>query len=347
MSISRPNLDDLAPEVRAYILHLEEQLADADARSSQRETASSEPSEAPSSAMLITATRQGQIKRTPRHLYSRQRRGGMGVFDLESDEADPPAFLAVADAEGRLLIVTNRSRLFFVRVADLPEAPVREGGLALTQMLSFQPGEEIAVLVAEEDEPFLNLLSDRGWVRRFSGSQVSRLASGTSVEVRPDHRPVAACWSGGGQDLVIATQRGQGIRFEEKRVPIQGGCLGIRLEGGDAALSIAALTEEDGLFLITDEGKGTVRLASGLRANKSPGAGGKVLIKAEQLVAAQTIRPGQDVFAISRLSKIIRFGGDDVPPKEGVVQGVNCMSLRGDQVMAATVSHPGQPLTEA
>jgi DNA gyrase subunit A len=342
MSALRPNLDDLAPEVRAYILHLEEQLADADSRSSQRDSSNSEPSEAPSSAMLITATRGGQIKRTPRHLYSRQRRGGMGIFDLDADEADPPAFLAVADAEGRLLIVTDRSRLFFVRVADLPEAEVRDDGLDLAQMLSFQPGEAIAVLVAEEDEPFLNLLSDRGWVRRFSGSQVSRLASGTSVEVRPNHQPVAACWSSGGQDLVIATQSGQGIRFEEKRVPIQGGCLGIRLDGSDTALSIAALTEEDGLFLISDEGKGSVRLASGLRANKSPGAGGKTLLKADRLVAAQTIQPGQDVFAISRLSKIIRFGGDDVPPKEGVVQGVNCMGLRSDQVMAAVVSHVGQ-----
>ena len=87
-----------------------------------------------------------------------------------------------------------------------------------------------------------------------------------------------------------------------------------------------------------EDGKGTIRLMRGLRANKAPGAGGKAAIKADAVRGAVTVREGDDLFLISRLSKIIRFAADEVPAKEGVVQGVNCMSLRADEVVAVAVS---------
>jgi DNA gyrase subunit A len=77
---------------------------------------------------------------------------------------------------------------------------------------------------------------------------------------------------------------------------------------------------------------------SGFRANKSPGAGGKIAIKTDHLVGAATITDADDVFVVSRLSKVIRFPATEVPPKEGVVQGVNCMSLRADETVALAVT---------
>jgi DNA gyrase subunit A len=77
---------------------------------------------------------------------------------------------------------------------------------------------------------------------------------------------------------------------------------------------------------------------SGFAANKAPGSGGKVAFKAEKLVTAVTVHEDSDVFIISKLSKMIRFPADEIPIKEGVVQGVNCMSLRADEVTAVTVT---------
>ena len=102
MTPTRPDLNALPADARAYIEFLEESLADAEsAAESGRDIAGS--SEAPTTSQVITISRSGQAKRTPRHLYSRQRRGGMGVFDLDSGEDDPPAFLLVADVSDRLL----------------------------------------------------------------------------------------------------------------------------------------------------------------------------------------------------------------------------------------------------
>ena len=82
------------------------------------------------------------------------------------------------------------------------------------------------------------------------------------------------------------------------------------------------------------EGKGTIRQMGGFAANKTPGSGGKIAMSTDRLVAARTVEPADDVFLLSRLGKIIRFSAGEVPPKEGAVQGVACMSLRGDECVA-------------
>jgi DNA gyrase/topoisomerase IV subunit A len=221
---------------------------------------------------------------------------------------------------------------------------VRSRGQSLSDWIPFQPGEKVAVVIPELGGTFLYLLSDRGWVRRVGGSQVIRLAPGTQLEIRPGHKPVAACWGNGDRDLFIVTRTGQGIRFEEKLVPIQNGCLGIRLETNDTALALARVGDETGVFMLGDDGKGTIRQMSGFRANKSPGAGGKTVMKADRVVGARDVGDDEDIFIISRLSKLIRFAGDEIPPKEGVVQGVNCISLRADEAVALAVSDAGEPI---
>ncbi|RME56849.1 MAG: hypothetical protein D6790_14145 [Caldilineae bacterium] len=338
MPPERPDLNQLAPEVRAYIEYLEEQLASRGAAQRSRSAAPVEPSEPPTTMQVITITGGGVAKRTPRHLYGRQRRGGMGVFDLDVEENDPPAFLVIADESDDLILFTDRSRYFRVPVRDLPETEARGAGSSLLTNLSLQPGENLAVVAPASGGSILYLLSTRGWVRRIGASQLAPIKPGTMLEVRQGHIPAAACWGNGGATLVIASESGKGIRFAERQVPVQGGCLGIRLDPSETARFITVVDDEGGVFLLSDEGKGTIRLMSGLRANKSPGAGGKVLMKAERLVGAQAVTEQDDIFAISRLSKIIRFRADEIPAKEGVVQGVNCMSLRADEVVACAVT---------
>lgn len=348
MAPTRPDLDQLDADVRAYIEHLEAQLqADSapsrGSRASSRE-ASLEPTEAPTSKQLLSVSRAGMAKRTPRHHYSRQRRGGMGVFDLDTDENDPPAFLLVVEPEDKLVVLTDRSRLFQVAVADIPQADVRARGESLLSALPLQPGEGLQSILRADDGAILYLLSDRGWVRKLSSSQLAHVKPGMVLEVRAGHSLAAAAWGSGGDFLFIVTSQGNGIRFAERQVPVSGGCLGIRLDPSEEGLALCAVPDDGAVFMMSDEGKGTVRLMEGFRANKSPGAGGKVAMKADRLVGVAPVQPGDDVFAISRLGKLIRFSADDVPAKTGVVQGVNCMNLRADEVTALTVSDGGEPV---
>jgi DNA gyrase subunit A len=79
---------------------------------------------------------------------------------------------------------------------------------------------------------------------------------------------------------------------------------------------------------------------SGFAPNKTPGGSGKIAIKSNKVAGAVTIETNDDLFIISRLGKVIRFPASEVPPTEGVVQGVNCMGLRGDEVVALLRSGP-------
>ncbi|MCP4421079.1 MAG: hypothetical protein GY805_31085, partial [Chloroflexi bacterium] len=74
------------------------------------------------------------------------------------------------------------------------------------------------------------------------------------------------------------------------------------------------------------------------RMNKAPGAGGKTILKTDHLIGAITVNEADDIFIIAQSGKLIRFQASEIPPKTGVVQGVNCMGVRGDVVTAVTAS---------
>lgn len=341
----RPDLTQVPPDVRAYIEYLEAQL-DRRTRSRRIDETPAEPeatTEKPTTAQVIVISQRGLVKRTPRHFYQRQRRGGLGVFDLECSPEDRPAHILVADLSGRLLLLSDRQRFFSLAVADLPERPIRARGTPLADLLPLQADETVAVALPLMEATYLYLLSREGWVRRVAGHQVARLANGALLEIRAGHHPAAGGWGSGQGDLFVATRGGLAIRFPERSVPIQGGCLALRVGGDDQACAITSVQDTDMVLLLGSDGKGTLRLMSGFRANKAPGAQGKAAIKTDHLVGAQRAEPGQDVFAISGLSKVIRFSVDEIPPKEGLVQGVQCMALRNDRVVAFTLSAPGEP----
>jgi DNA gyrase subunit A len=347
--MDRPDLSQVAPAVREYIDYLETELLELRLQVevstfSERP----EPSEEPTTWNVISVSETGVAKRTARHFYSRQRRGGMGVFDLESPEGDYPAHLVIADAAHDLLLFTNLGRVFRRPVSAITETEVRGRGKSLLAQLPFPlaAGEHLAAVLPNSGEgerwPFAILFSQRGWVRRVRHNYLGpRLIPGTTFhDPKNGGSLVAACWSPGNADLFIVTRRGLAIRFDEQQVP-PSGCRGLRVEPDDEVIAGTAVSDEGGVFLLSADGKGTIRLMSGFRANRAPGAGGKVALKTDRLVAATAVDEHEDLFILSRLGKIIRFSAADVPPKEGSVQGVHCMNLRADETVAAIASAPG------
>jgi len=148
---------------------------------------------------------------------------------------------------------------------------------------------------------------------------------------------VSACWTPGDSDLFIATRHGVAIRFSEKLVPPQG-ILGIKVDPADAVASITSVYNDGGVFLISADGKGTVRRMSGFNANKTPGGSGKLALKTDELISALAVEETDDLFIITETGKIIRFSAGEVPDTEGVIQGVNCISMRSDLVKRAIKS---------
>lgn len=337
MPLHRPDLSDVTPEIRAYIESLEAEL--------ERLRPAPRPAEPPleviepeTTFQVVTISAAGLAKRTPRHLYGRQRRGGMGIFDLESAESDPPAQLLIADESEMLLLLSNLARAYRLPVHTLAEAAVRARGRSLSERLILDRGERIVLALPCPNSGYVAMVNKRGDVRRMRHYTFREtMEQGTLLYSLSEFGPpVAACLTPGDGDLFLATRQGRAIRFPEQAIPLKG-CPGIRLGEGDAVVALTAVRPESGVFLLGADGSGTIRRMSGFGANKAPGAGGKTAFTTERLVAAVTVAEGDDLFAISRLSKLIRFAAAEVPAKEGVVQGVHCIALRADEAVACAV----------
>lgn len=341
MDVERPDLSNVRPEVRAYIEALEAELQSAQSSQPRRRSPDIEPSEPPTTQQIITISQRGVAKRTARHLYGRQRRSGIGVFDLDADEHDYPAHLAVADESERLLIFSNLGRVFPLAVADIHQTEeLRAPGQSLTERFPFHGNEHVVGALPAEAGQYVILASQRGWVQRVAASYFGKsLIPGMSFhDVKQGGQITAVCWTNGREEIFLATRQAQGIRFRETQVPARGGCLGLRVDPSDEVVAVTGVVESSGVFVVGHDGKGTIRQMSGFRMNKAPGAGGKSIFKSDELIGAVTVHEGDDIFILAQSGKIIRFGASEVPPKEGVVQGVNCMEVRNDVVTAVAIA---------
>lgn len=237
--VERPDLSQIDPTVRAYVEFLEAEverlrgLAErAEGESAQPEAEEAlallEPTEPPTTLNLVTIAASGLAKRTLRHLYSRQRRGGMGVFDLDTPDDDPPAALAVADERGHLLVITNRARAFRLPAYFLNESPVRARPQPFVESLSLEPGEHGAIALPIRTQGYLAVVSEQGYVRTWPAHLFAEtMRTGLSV-LKPDEvgAPAAAGWAPSDGDLFIATRQGLAVRFTIKSVPIDAGRAG-------------------------------------------------------------------------------------------------------------------------
>lgn len=351
--MQRPDLTHIDPEVIAYIEFLEKKAglrgpkaAQADG-SSQAMDLSPEranealPAEHETGINIIIASREGAAKRTNRHLFTRQHRGGMGVFGMDIDQPDYPVVLTHAEENQTLLFFTNRGRVFRYPVSNISATAVFDKGRLVTERFGLEAEETLVAILPEQAKGYVALASESGRVRCLRHHLFGEhMRQGTELYRFGEFGPLASvCWTPGDAELFLLTQNGMGIRFAEKSLPPQGD-QGIRLTGEDRLVAVASVYPDSGVFLLSADGRGTIRQMEGFAANKSAGGSGKIAFKTNKAVGAVTVKTNDDLFIISQLGKMIRFPADEVPQTEGVVQGVNCMSLRGDEPVALLNSGP-------
>lgn len=349
--MQRPDLSNINPEIVAYIDFLEKK---AGIRQSRAVSANDEaldlatdrasetlPPERETNVNIITVCSSGTMKRTLRHLYTRQHRGGMGVFGIDIDSPDSPVVLASAEENQNLLLFTSRARVFRQSLSQIPAAPVFARGSLTTERLGFEPDEHLVAVLPEQARGYVALASEYGRVRVLRHHLFGEhMRPGTTVYNLGEFGPLAsACWTPGDAEIFLITQQGMGIRFAEKSLSPQGD-LGIKVAKEDRVVAVTPVYPDSGVFIIGADGRGTIRQMSGFAPNKSPGGSGKIAFKSNKVVGAAAVEVNDDLLIISLLGKVIRFPADEVPPTEGVVQGVNCMGLRGDEATALLKSGP-------
>ena len=171
--------------------------------------------------MVVSISTNGYIKRTPATAYRAQRRGGKGLNGAKTEEEDPIQHLFVASTHDYLLFFTNRGKVYWRKVYDLPQLARDSRGRAIVNLLNLAEGEQIADCraVRDFDQPdhFLMMATARGLVKKTPLAAYSRpLKSGIiAIKLREGDELVDVVVTGPGDELVLATAHGMAIRFQQ------------------------------------------------------------------------------------------------------------------------------------
>lgn len=346
--MQRPDLSKIDPDVVAYIEFLEKKAGlrrgdepRQDAELPPERASEALPAERETAVNIIIASRNGYAKRTQRHLFTRQHRGGAGVFGMDIDAPDQPIALVDASENQSLLLFTNRGRVFRLPVNTITSTPIFAKGSSVTERFGLEREESVISILPEQAKGYVALASENGRVRCLRHHLFGEhMKPGTEVNKYSECGPLASvCWTPGDADLFILTENGMAIRFSEKALPPQGD-QGIRLAGDDRVVSVASVYADSGVFMLGADGRGVIRQMNGFAANKSAGGSGKIAFRCNKAVGAVTVEANDDIFIISQFGKLIRFPANEVSITDGVVQGVNCISLRGDVPVTLLRSGP-------
>jgi DNA gyrase subunit A len=216
--------------------------------------------------MVVTLSQRGYVKRTPLSTYQAQNRGGKGITGVKSDEEDDVKHLFVASTHAYLLFFTDRGRVHWQKVYDLPLQSRTSRGRAIVNLLSLKDGEErvTSCLAVREftDDRFLIMATRNGTVKKTALSAFSRPMKGGIIAIKLDEGDelIDVLSVTGDDDVVLATRNGMSIRFSHHDARPMGrpahGVRGISLSEGDAVAGMVMADPEMTLLTVCEKGYG-------------------------------------------------------------------------------------------
>jgi DNA gyrase subunit A len=212
--------------------------------------------------VAVTVSHQGYLKRTPISIYRQQRRGGTGRMGMKTREEDFVSQLIVDSTHAYLLCFTNKGRVYWLKVYEIPDVGAAGKGKSMQSLLDLQPGENVRAILPikdlEEEGKYIFFATQKGTVKKTPLKDFSNvMARGIiAIAIDDDDDLVAADLTNGKQTIFLATREGMAIRFDEEYDPDRsgaglrpmgrnaGGNRGISLKKGDYVIG-AAVTSSD------------------------------------------------------------------------------------------------------
>ena len=324
--------------------------------------------------MVVTLSSQSYIKRTPLARYKAQGRGGKGIAGAKSGDEDPVAHVFASSTHAWLLFFSNRGKVHWRKVYDLPQARRAARGRALVNLLSLGDDESVSncLAVREFDEQrFLVIVTRSGIVKKTPLSAYSRPKQGgiIAINLDDDDELVAVRLVEPGQDVLIATRQGMSIRFSEEDARSMGratrGVRGIKLADDDTVVGMVVADPVLSLLTVCEHGYGKRTLlgdgggseSASEEAGESEASeghyrrqkrGGKGVI---DIRTTDRNGPVIDVAAVSDADEILmitaggmlqRVRAGDIRPIGRNTQGVRLISLKDGDRFVSLARIPGE-----
>src|SRR5215218_1243938 len=287
--------------------------------------------------MVISISNGGYLKSVPVNTFRKQGRGGVGVAGMELKEGDFIDHLFITTTHHYMLFFTNKGKVYRLKVHQLPRMGRAAKGRHIANMLPLAQGEHIASVLATR----------RGIVKktRFLEYNTPLKNDGIiAINLAGDDELISVRYASEGDEVVIVTRNGKGIRFKQTDARPMGrataGVKGITLGRDDVVLSMDVISDDAAdLFILTERGFGKRTALSQYRA-QGRGGQGVIAMKTDgergKLAGVRVVRPGlHELMIVSNFGTTIRIDADSVSRQGRAAQGVRVMNLRsGDSVSA-------------
>jgi DNA gyrase subunit A len=310
----------------------------------------------PDEESVLVLTKGGYIKRTNPDEYRKQKRGGVGVVDLDTKEEDFITHLIYASAHNDLLFFTDKGKAYQIKMYDIPEGKRATRGKSVMNFLSLADGEKItSILPMPKDKKVAEGLSLMMVTRNGTGKKSSakhfhdvRRSGLIAITLDGGDELMSASFVSKNDDVVIATRDGQSIRFKESDVREMGrNAAGVRVIklGRDDAVISADIVSKDAknpvLFVMGEHGYGKKTKLSEYKVQNRGGSGiltMNVTEKTGALISAKVVTDDiEEMVAMSKKSQVIRVDLKEIPTLGRSTQGVRVMKLREGDSLASLI----------
>jgi DNA gyrase subunit A len=313
----------------------------------------------PDEDVVVSITRGGYAKRTKADLYRVQKRGGKGVRGATLRGDDVVEHFFASTNHHWLLFFTTAGRVYRTKAYHLPESARDAKGGHVAGLLSFQPDEQIAQVLAIRDydqSPYLVLATRRGYVKktRLSDYNSPRQAGVIAINFREDDDElIGAELVTADDDLLLVSPTGQSVMFRSDDSQLRpmgratSGVTGMKFRTGDELLSMSVIqanppgaedTANRYVFTVTDGGWAKRTMVEEYRLQGRGGLGIKAMKLADargSLVGAMVVTAGDEVLAIKASGQVTRSTASDVPAKGRDTMGVRFVTVAASDSVVA------------
>lgn len=307
---------------------------------------------------VLVLTRGGYVKRTNPAEYKTQKRGGVGVVDLNTKEEDVVTTLLTTSSHSDLLFFTDKGKVYQCKMYEIPEGRRATKGKSIMNFLSLEGEERVTSVLAVRKEDWegdwsLMMFTKNGVVKKSDAASFKdvRRSGLISIKLKDGDSLISAKFTGKGDEVSLVSHNGQAIRFKEEDVRQMGrtasGVTAMKLKKDDYIVSADVLKSGDAdrdILVVMENGYGKTTHAKEYKTQNRGGSGiktAKVTTKTGKLVGAAVLskqdKEEGELVVMSKKGQVIKLPLKDVPSLGRDTQGVKVMKMRSGDLIASIV----------
>jgi DNA gyrase subunit A len=311
----------------------------------------------PDEEQALVMTQDGYIKRTNPAEFKKQKRGGVGVIDLNTKEEDFVTLFLTAGTHDDLLFFTNKGKAYQIKMYEVPEGKRATKGKSVMNFLSLASDESVTSVVAMSKEikqsaGSMMLVTREGVAKKVKAKDFHdvRRSGLIAIKLAGGDELVSAQFVDKGDEVILSTAKGQTICFKESDIREMGrtaaGVRAMKLGKSDMIIGVAISRKGFDkktfeLMVLSTTGFGKRTPLTEFKVQKRGGSGIKgasVTTKTGDLMATRIIDPELlELIVMSKKGQVIRCGLDEIPSQGRTTQGVRIMKLRAGDSIAALI----------